>query len=467
MTTRSDAIVLFGATGDLAKKMLFPALVQLAGDDLLPVRVIGVAASEWDDEQLREYARQSIVEYGDGDPDSPAATRLSSVLSYVRGDYRRSETFEHLSQKLGDAERPLLYLAVPPSLFASVIAGVVGVGLHERSRIVLEKPFGRDLATARELNETVLSSFREEAVFRIDHYLGKEEVLDLLVFRLANTVLEPAWNRNYIDSVQITMSEAFGVDGRGPFYEEVGALRDVVQNHLLQVLSLVAMEPPIAADARVLRDEKVKVLRAVRPVEPGDVVRGQFAGYRDEDGVAGDSDVETYIALKLFIDSWRWAGVPFYIRTGKHLPVTATEVLIEFKQPPQIFFADADAPPHPNHLMFRLKPGERVTLGMQINEAGDQLRSRNIDLTYAYSQEHEGQRQPAYARLFQEAMDGEQRLFARADGVEAAWHIVDRVLTEHPLVHTYEQRTWGPPAADDLIAGDGGWHDPASSGDDT
>jgi len=467
MSDRSDAIVLFGATGDLAKKMLFPALVQLASDDLLPVRVIGVAASDWDDEQLREYARQSIVEYGDGDPDSPAVTRLLSVLSYVRGDYRRAETFEELSTRLDDAERPLLYLAVPPSLFASVIAGVVGIGLHEHSRIVIEKPFGRDLDSARELNRTVLDTFPEESVFRIDHYLGKEEVLDLLVFRLANTVLEPAWNRNYIDSVQITMSEAFGVDGRGRFYEEVGALRDVVQNHLLQVLSLVAMEPPIAADARALRDEKVKVLRAVRPVEPGDVVRGQFSGYLDEEGVAGDSDVETYIALKLFIDSWRWAGVPFYIRTGKHLPVTATEVLIEFKQPPQMFFADADAPPHPNHLMFRLKPGERVTLGMQINEAGEQLRSRNIDLTYAYSQEHEGQRQPAYARLFQEAIDGEQRLFARADGVEAAWHIVDRVLTEHPPSHAYEQGTWGPRAAEDLITCDGGWHDPASGGDDS
>lgn len=460
MSDRSDAIVLFGASGDLAKKMLFPALVQLARDDLLPARVIGVAASDWDDAELREYARQSIVEYGDGDPDSPAAIRLLSVLSYLRGDYRRSDTFVHLSERLDGAELPLLYLAVPPSLFASVVAGVVGVGLHEHSRLVVEKPFGRDLDGARQLNKTVLASFPEEAVFRIDHYLGKEEVLDLLVFRLANTVLEPVWNRNYIDSVQITMSESFGVDGRGRFYEEVGALRDVVQNHLLQVLSLVAMEPPIAADARALRDEKVKVLRAVRALEPSDLVRGQFTGYRDEEGVAGDSDVETYVALRLSIDSWRWAGVPFYIRTGKHLPVTATEVLIEFKQPPQMFFADADAPPHPNHLLFRLKPGEQVTLGMQINEAGEQLRSRNIDLTYEYSQEHEGPRQLAYARLFQEAMDGEQRLFARADGVEAAWRIVDRVLTEHPPAHAYGQGTWGPPAADDLITCDGGWHNP-------
>jgi glucose-6-phosphate 1-dehydrogenase len=461
MSERSDAIVLFGASGDLARKMLFPALAHLARNGTLPERVVGVAASEWDDEQLRGYARDAIAEHGGEDPDSAEVKAMLGSLTFISGDYRDHGTFERLSEALGPSQRPLLYLAIPPSLFSAVIEGVVAVGLNEHGRIVLEKPFGRDLASAKALNATVLASFPEEAVFRIDHFLGKEEVLDLLVFRLANTVLEPAWNRHYIDSVQITLAESFGVDGRGGFYEEVGALRDVVQNHLLQVLALVTMEPPIVADAQALRDEKVKVLRAMQPLRPEDVVRGQFAGYRDEKGVDAESDVETFIALRLSIESWRWAGVPFYIRTGKNLPATATEVLVEFKRPPQLFFTDAGAPPpHPNHLLFRLKPGEQVSLGMQINQAGEELRSRGVELAYRYDEEHEGERTAAYARLFHEAMDGQQRLFARADGVEAAWRVVDPVLDDHGPAHSYEPGTWGPAQADDLISGDGGWHDP-------
>jgi glucose-6-phosphate 1-dehydrogenase len=408
MSYRSDAIVLFGASGDLAKKMLFPALAQLSRDGLLPARVIGVAASDWDDEQLREYARRSITEYGDGDASTAAVTRLLDTVSYVRGDYREPATFAKLV--VVDAEHGLLREG-----------GEHGpVQLLGAGQVAPEGFLEHDAATLVQADTDHARNDRAE-------HAGRDGEVE---------------------------QRAFGV--LEPFR--------IVQNHLLQVLALVAMEPPIAADAGALRDEKVKVLRAVRPLAPGDVVRGQFSGYRDEEGVAEDSDAETFIALKLSIDSWRWSGVPFYIRTGKHLPVTATEVLIEFKRPPQLFFADAADPPHPNHLLFRLKPGEEVSLGMQINDGGEQLRSRGIDLTYEYSAERDGHRQPAYARLFQEAKDGQQRLFARADGVEAAWRIVDPVLADHPSADVYDQGTWGPTAAEELIAGDGVWHDPAGSG---
>ncbi|MDP9023005.1 MAG: glucose-6-phosphate dehydrogenase [Actinomycetota bacterium] len=466
MTDRCDALVLFGATGDLARKKIFPALLTLAQHDKLPQRVVGVARDAWDDERLRNHARRSIDEFAPAPVDEDALVRVTSALSYVHGDYTEAQTYRRLRDALVDPVRPLMYLAIPASLFETVVQGLADVGLNDQGRLVIEKPFGRDLASAKHLNRCVLEAFPEEAVHRIDHFLGKEQVLDLLVFRLANSFLAPAWNRHHIDSVQITMAEDFGVEGRGGFYDETGALRDVFQNHLLQIIAQVAMEPPTSADAQALRDEKVKVLRSMPPLDPANVVRGQFVGYRDQDGVAEGSDVETFVALRAAIDSWRWAGVPFYVRAGKRLPVTATDVLVEFKQPPRLFFARANSPPpHPNHLLFRLDPGERVSITVQIKEPGDRLVSRPVDLTYRYSEEREGVRDNAYARLLDDAMTGDQRLFARADGVEEAWRIVDPALDDPPPVRHYEAGTWGPNEAGELIAAHGGWHCPEVTDD--
>jgi glucose-6-phosphate 1-dehydrogenase len=467
VTERSDALVLFGGTGDLAQRKLYPALYELARAGQLPARVVAVAASEWTLEQLKDRVTASVERFGGGRQDAAAGTRLLDALDYVAGDYRDAATFQQLATALEGSQLPLVYLAIPPSLFETVVAGLARSGIAERGRVVLEKPFGRDLASARALNRCVLDAYDEGSVFRIDHFLGKDQVLDVLVFRLANSLLEPAWNRHYIASVQITMAESLDVEGRGAFYDEVGTLRDVVQNHLLQVLTLVAMEPPVDTSADALRDEKVKVLRAIPALDPARIVRGQYAGYRDEDGVAADSEVETYVALTATIESWRWAGVPFSIRAGKALPVTVTEVVVEFKRPPLQFFARCDAPPPaPNRLRFQIKPGGEVGLQVQIKAPGGEMVSHPVELSYRYDEHVEGTREEAYARLLDDALDGDQRLFARADGVEEAWRVVGPVLGAVGPVHPYRRGSWGPEQAEQLLADGGGWHTPKAPTDD-
>jgi len=450
----SDALVIFGVTGDLAYKQIFSSLLGLVRDEGLNVPIIGVANSGWNLDQLKARAKDGVAQHGP--VDAKSLDKLLSLLRYVDGDYADPATFENLHRELGQAKRPLNYLAVPPALFGVVADGIAKSGTAASARLVIEKPFGHDRETSKKLNAVLRKNFAEENIFRIDHFLGKEPVQNLLYTRFANPMFEPIWNRQHVRSIQITMAENFGVENRARFYDATGANRDVLQNHLLQILAHVVMDPPTGEESEAMRDQKASLLKAVRPIDPADVVRGQYLGYRDIDGVRPGSTVETFIAVRLFIESWRWEGVPIYIRTGKNLPVTATEVSVQFRRPPRETFGEL-VPGGSAHMRFRLSPDTAIGMGLRVKQSGDRMVGSDRELMLTAQA---AAFRPPYQRLLGDAMHGKGDLFGREDIVDAQWRIVGNILDDATPLYIYEPGSWGPGEAMQLIGGDGPWRDP-------